>query len=112
MNLPEIVSPEEWDTANRRICAKEKALTRELDALAAERRRQPMMRVEKDYEFRAPTGPASLLDLFEGRRQLFVYNFMFGPNQQVGCHGCSMVVDQLTHLEALVRRSRIFESSF
>ena len=55
MDLPEIVSPEEWETANKRILAKEKALTRELDVLAAERRRQPMMRVEKDYEFQTET---------------------------------------------------------
>ena len=97
MNLPEIVSPDEWETANTRILAKEKALTRELDVLAAERRRQPMMRVEKDYEFQAPTGPASLLDLFEGRRQLFVYNFMFP--ERVGsmtpCPSCTSIIDAI-----------------
>jgi predicted dithiol-disulfide oxidoreductase (DUF899 family) len=62
-------------------------MTRRSDALAAERRRQPIMRVEKKYEFDGPDGKATLLDLFEGRRQLFVYNFMFGPNQEVGCDG-------------------------
>ena len=101
MNLPEMVSPEVWEAANEQILAKEKALTRQLDALAAERRRQPMMRIEKGYEFQGAHGPATLRDLFQGRRQLFVYNFMFGPNQEVGCDGCSMVVDQLTHLAHL-----------
>ncbi len=101
MELPQVVSAEEWEAANAGIVAKEKALTREGDALAAERRRQPIMRVEKEYEFEGPNGTASLLDLFEGSRQLFVYNFMFGPNQGIGCDGCSMVVDQLTDIRHL-----------
>jgi predicted dithiol-disulfide oxidoreductase (DUF899 family) len=108
MELPKIVSPEEWEAANHRIVAQEKALTKESDALAAERRRQPMMRVEKEYEFDGPDGKATLLDLFEGRRQLFVYNFMFGPNQEVGCDGCSMVVDQLTDIRHLHARDTSF----
>jgi predicted dithiol-disulfide oxidoreductase (DUF899 family) len=108
MELPKIVSPEEWEAANHRIFAQEKALTKESDALAAERRRQPMMRVEKEYEFDGPDGKATLLDLFEGRRQLFVYNFMFGPNQEVGCDGCSMVVDQLTDIRHLYARDTSF----
>ena len=85
MDLPEIVSPEEWQTANKRILEKEKAFTRDLDALAAERRRQPIMRVEKDYVFQGPNGPATLFDLFEGRSQLFVYNFMFGSMLTLCC---------------------------
>ena len=84
MNLPEVLSQEEWEAANRRILAKEKALTKESDALAAERRRQPVMKVEQEYEFEGPDGKATLLYLFDGRRQLFVYSFMFGPNQEVG----------------------------
>jgi predicted dithiol-disulfide oxidoreductase (DUF899 family) len=108
MDLPSVVSPEEWKAANERIVAKEKALMKEGDALAAERRRQPVMRIEKDYEFEGPNGGATLLDLFEGRRQLFVYNFMFGPNQEVGCDGCSMVVDQLTDLRHLHARDTSF----
>ena len=72
MNLPDVVSQEEWEAANARILAKEKAMTRERDALAAERRRQPIMRVEREYEFEGPNGKATLLDLFEGRRQLFI----------------------------------------
>jgi predicted dithiol-disulfide oxidoreductase (DUF899 family) len=108
MNLPEVLSQEEWEAANRRILAKEKALTKESDALAAERRRQPVMKVEQEYEFEGPDGKATLLDLFDGRRQLFVYSFMFGPNQEVGCDGCSMVVDQLTHPAHLHARDTSF----
>jgi predicted dithiol-disulfide oxidoreductase (DUF899 family) len=108
MELPKVVSAEEWEAANERIIAKEKEATGASDALAAERRRQPMMRVEKAYEFDGPDGKASLLDLFEGRRQLFVYSFMFGPNQEVGCDGCSMVVDQLTDIRHLHARDASF----
>ncbi|HYZ02155.1 MAG TPA: DUF899 domain-containing protein [Candidatus Binatia bacterium] len=108
MELPNVVSTEEWQAANDRLIAREKALMKQGDALAAERRRQPMMRIEKEYEFEGPDGKASLLDLFEGRRQLFVYNFMFGPNQDVGCDGCSMLVDQLTHLSHLHARDTSF----
>jgi predicted dithiol-disulfide oxidoreductase (DUF899 family) len=108
MELPKVVSAEEWEAANERIIAKEKEAMGASDALAAERRRQPMMRVEKAYEFDGPDGKASLLDLFEGRRQLFVYSFMFGPNQEVGCDGCSMVVDQLTDIRHLHARDASF----
>jgi predicted dithiol-disulfide oxidoreductase (DUF899 family) len=108
MNLPEVVSQQEWEAANERLIAKEKALMKQSDAIAAERRRQPIMRIEKEYEFEGASGKATLLDLFEGRRQLFVYNFMFGPNQEVGCDGCSMVVDQLTHLAHLHARDTSF----
>jgi predicted dithiol-disulfide oxidoreductase (DUF899 family) len=108
MNLPEVVSQEEWEAANERLIAKEKALMKQSDAIAAERRRQPIMRIDKEYEFEGASGKATLLDLFEGRRQLFVYNFMFGPNQEVGCDGCSMVVDQLTHLAHLHARDTSF----
>jgi predicted dithiol-disulfide oxidoreductase (DUF899 family) len=108
MELSKVVSAEEWTAANERIIAKEKEATRASDALAAERRRQPMMQVEKAYEFEGSGGKASLLDLFEGRRQLFVYNFMFGPNQEVGCDGCSMVVDQLTDIRHLHARDTSF----
>jgi predicted dithiol-disulfide oxidoreductase (DUF899 family) len=108
MELPRVVSADEWEAANAEILAKEKEATRASDALAAERRRQPLMRVENGYEFEGPDGKASLLDLFEGRRQLFVYNFMFGPNQEVGCDGCSMVVDQLTDIRHLHARDTSF----
>jgi predicted dithiol-disulfide oxidoreductase (DUF899 family) len=108
MNHPPIVSPAEWQAAREGLLAKEKEATRVRDALAAERRRLPMVRIDKDYVFDGPDGPASLIDLFEGRRQLIVYHFMFGPNQDAGCDGCSMVVDQICHLAHLHARDTSF----
>src|SRR5919198_1367667 len=101
MNLPPIVSETEWQAAREALLAEEKEATRARDALAAERRRLPMVRIDKDYAFDGPDGKASLLDLFEARRQLLLYHFMFGPNQDAGCDGCSMVVDQICHLAHL-----------
>ncbi len=75
----------------------EKALTRQRDALNAERRRLPMVAIEKDYVFEGPGGPARLLDLFEGRRQLALYHFMFDPDWEEGCAGCSLFVDSMGH---------------
>ena len=79
MNRPRVVSREEWQAACTNLLVKEKELTRQRDALAAERRRLPMVRVDKDYRFEGPDGEASLLDLFDGRRQLIVYRFFFEP---------------------------------
>ena len=79
MNTPPIVSQQEWDAARQQLLAKEKAFTRSRDALATERRRMPWMVVEKKYEFDGPKGKVSLLDLFEGRRQLIVYRAFFEP---------------------------------
>jgi len=90
--MPPIVSQKEWDAARQELLVKEKELTRARDALAAERRRMPRMAVEKDYRFEGSQGPASLLDLFEGRRQLIVYRFFFDPGMKrhpdAGCVGC------------------------
>jgi predicted dithiol-disulfide oxidoreductase (DUF899 family) len=108
MNLPDVVTQEEWDVAQQALRAKEKAAMKEEDAIAAERRRLPRLRVEKDYVFDGPGGKASLTDLFEGRRQLVLYHFMFGPNQEVGCDGCSMFVDQLGHLAHINARDTTF----
>jgi len=79
MRTPSVVSPEDWEAARQQMLVKEKALTRARDALAAERRRMPWMAVEKAYEFEGPNGKVSLLDLFEGRRQLIVYRAFFEP---------------------------------
>src|SRR5688500_19479343 len=79
MNTPPVVSPQEWQSTWEQMLVKEKEHTRARDALAAERRRMPWMAVEKDYRFEGPDGPATLLDLFEGRRQLVVYRFFFEP---------------------------------
>jgi predicted dithiol-disulfide oxidoreductase (DUF899 family) len=107
MNTPPIVSPEEWEAARERMLVKEKEHTRARDALAAERRRMPWMVVEKEYRFEGPNGPASLLDLFEGRRQLIVYRAFYEPGitttaegtsyPERACVGCSMVADQVAH---------------
>ena len=107
-NLPPVVSAEEWQTALDALRAKEKEATRARDALAAERRRLPRVQIEKDYVFDGPAGNATLLDLFDGRRQLLLYHFMFGPNQEVGCNGCSMFVDQIGHLAHLHARDTSF----
>jgi predicted dithiol-disulfide oxidoreductase (DUF899 family) len=108
MNRPPVVSAAEWQAAHEQLLAKEKDATRARDALAAERRRQPMTRIEKEYVFEGPNGPARLDDLFEGRRQLIVYHFMFGPNQDAGCNGCSLFVDQIGHLAHLHARDTSF----
>lgn len=111
-NLPRLVSAREWQAAHERLLAKEKAATRARDALAAERRRLPMVRVEKEYVFEGPEGKASLLDLFEGRRQLILYHFMFAPGvdgwPSAGCPGCSMFVDNVGHLAHLHARDTSF----
>src|ERR687888_1084451 len=108
MTLPTVVSPTEWQAAHDALLAKEKEATRARDALAGERRRLPMVRIDKDYTFDGPDGKASLLDLFEGRTQLLLYHFMFGPNQEAGCDGCSMFVDQVGHLAHLNARDTSF----
>lgn len=109
MNLPPVVSADEWQTALDAVRAKEKDATRARDALAAERRRLPRVHIEKEYVFDAPGGgKATLLDLFEGRRQLLLYHFMFGPNQEAGCDGCSMFVDQIGHLAHMHARDASF----
>jgi predicted dithiol-disulfide oxidoreductase (DUF899 family) len=103
-----VVSPEEWAAAREHMLVKEKALTRAKDALAADRRRMPWQAVEKDYAFEGPNGRMSLLDLFDGRRQLIVYRAFFEPGvygwPDHACVGCSMVADQVAHLAHLNAR--------
>jgi predicted dithiol-disulfide oxidoreductase (DUF899 family) len=108
MNLPPLVTATEWQAARDALLAEEKEATRSRDALAAKRRRLPRVRIEKDYVFDGPDGKATLLDVFEGRRQLLLYHFMFGPNQDAGCGGCSMFVDQIGHLAHLHARDTSF----
>src|ERR1700757_96625 len=101
VNHPRIVSPEEWETARQQLLVKEKKRPRARDALAAERRRMPWLAVEKKYEFDGPKGKMSLLDLFDGRRQLIIYRAFFEPGvkgwPEHACVGCSMVADQVAH---------------
>src|SRR3982751_6576019 len=108
MNLPPVVSATEWQAARDALLVKEKEATRARDALTAERRGLPRVHIEKEYVFDGAEGEATLLDLFEGRRQLLLYPFMFGPNQDVRCDGCSMFVDQIGHLAHLHARNTSF----
>jgi predicted dithiol-disulfide oxidoreductase (DUF899 family) len=102
MNTPPIVSREAWEAARQQMLLKEKAHMRAGDALAAERRRMPWMAVEKAYAFEGPQGKVSLLDLFEGRRQLIIYRAFFEPGvfgwPEHACRGCSIGADQVTQL--------------
>jgi predicted dithiol-disulfide oxidoreductase (DUF899 family) len=108
MDTPPIVSPEEWRSAREQLLVKEKELTRARDRLAAERRRMPWLAVEKDYGFEGPKGRVSLLDLFDGRRQLVVYRAFFEPGvhgwPDHACPGCSFLADQVGHLAHLNAR--------
>jgi uncharacterized protein (TIGR02246 family) len=104
MNRPGIVSRSEWLDARKALLVKEKEFTRQRDALNSARRRLPMVRVDKDYVFEGPQGPAKLLDLFEGRQQLVVYHFMFDPSWDAGCPSCSFLVDNIGHLAHLHAR--------
>lgn len=105
MSLPPIVSRAEWLAARVELLAKEKDATRARDALNAKRRRLPMVRIEKDYLFDGPAGTTSLLDLFDGRRQLITHHFMFDPSWgHEGCPSCSRLADSVGHLAHLHAR--------
>jgi len=94
------------------MTAREKKHMRAGDALAAARRRMPWMKIEKRYAFEGPQGRVSLLDLFEGRTQLILYHYMFGPKvdgwPEKGCVGCSFVADQISHLDHIHARDITF----
>jgi len=96
MALPDIVSREAWHAARIELLAEEKAMTRARDALSTKRRELPMVRIDKDYRFEGPDGAASLLDLFEGRRQLIVQHFMFDPGWEDGCPSCTAGADEMS----------------
>jgi predicted dithiol-disulfide oxidoreductase (DUF899 family) len=108
MPTPTLVSPQEWEAAHQQLLVKEKELTRARDALAAARRRMPWQGVDKAYVFDGPKAKVSLVDLFEGRRQLIVYRAFFEPGvhgwPDHACIGCSMVADQVAHLAHLNAR--------
>jgi predicted dithiol-disulfide oxidoreductase (DUF899 family) len=108
MTLQPIVSPEEWEAAREALLVEEKAVMKARDALAAKRRRMPWMAVDKAYRFEGPAGGLSLLDLFEGRRQLIVYRAFYEPDvttypstggsyPERACDGCSFLADQVAH---------------
>jgi hypothetical protein len=95
--LPDIATPDNWRAEIDKLRIKEKELTRAHDAVNALRRRLPMVKIDKQYEFDGVEGNACLLDLFSGRRQLIVYHFMFDPDWEAGCPGCSWVTDAMSH---------------
>jgi predicted dithiol-disulfide oxidoreductase (DUF899 family) len=103
MNLPPVVTPAEWQAVRAELLVQEKEATRALDALAAKRRRLPMVRIDKEYVFEGPDGPATLADLFDGRRQLVVYHFMLGPGEHP-CEGCASFTDNIGNLAHLHAR--------
>ena len=108
--FPKIVSPEEWDAAHQEFMRKEKEFTQTRDALAAQRRRLPMVRIEKNYIFDGPDGKVSLLDLFDGREQLLLYHFMFAPGvsgwPSAACPGCSMFTDNIGQFTPIHLKAR------
>jgi predicted dithiol-disulfide oxidoreductase (DUF899 family) len=108
MDIPPIVSEQEWTAAHQKLLVKEKELTRARDALAAQRRRMPWLEVDKDYEFEGPEGKVNLLGLFQGRRQLVVYRAFFEPGvhgwPDHACPGCSMIADHIGNLAHLNAR--------
>lgn len=107
MKLPDVVTAEQWQKARDALLVKEKELTRALDALAAQRRRLPMVRFDTEYVFTGLDRKAGLVDLFEGRRQLIVYQMMdLGPDEY--CDGCSSFVDNIGHLAHLNARDTTF----
>jgi predicted dithiol-disulfide oxidoreductase (DUF899 family) len=108
LNLPEVVSREEWLAARKALLAREKEHTRATDALAAERRRLPMVAVEKEYRFAGPDGPVTLPDLFAGRSQLVVYHAMWLYDSGRLCPSCAGFLDQIGHLAHLHARDTSF----
>jgi predicted dithiol-disulfide oxidoreductase (DUF899 family) len=110
VTLPDVVSRDEWTEARLRLLAAEKELTRRHDVVNADRRRLPMVRVEKDYSFEGPKGPATLADLFDGHRQLVVQHVMFAPGWEAACPGCTATVDELS--EGVLRHMSSRDTGF
>ncbi len=96
MTLPKVVTREEWLAARMELLVEEKAMTRARDALNVKRRQLPMVEIEKEYVFDGPDGRATLLDLFDGRRQLIVRHFMFDPGWDEGCPSCTAAADEIS----------------
>ena len=112
MNMPPVVSPEQWKAARDELLVDEKELTQARDALAAKRRRMPRMAVSSEYQFDGPNGSVGLPDLFEGRSQLVLYRFFYEPGvngwPESGCTGCSFMADQVAHLAHVNARDTTF----
>ena len=95
MEQPRIVTRDEWVAARKELLVKEKAMTHAQDALGAERRKLPMVKVDKAYVFDSPSGRKTLAELFDGRSQLMIYHFMMGPDWAEGCPSCSFLADNI-----------------
>ncbi|ATE55385.1 MULTISPECIES: DUF899 domain-containing protein [Actinosynnema] len=108
MSSPQVVTRAEWLQARKVLLEKEKEVTRARDEIAAQRRALPVVLVEKDYRFQGPDGELSLLEMFEGRRQLVVRHYMYSPGAQEGCIGCSMQADSVGELAHLWARDTTF----
>src|ERR1700730_16060539 len=105
---PRIVSRDQWLAERKALLAHEKELNKHYGGLNADGRRLPMVKIDKDYFFEGPNGKPTLKDLFEGRRQLIVYHFMFDPTWDKGCTGCAGLVDALGDLSLLKNRDTTF----
>lgn len=105
---PPIVSRADWLAERKQLLEREKQLTKHYDEVNAQRRRLPMVKLDKDYVFAGPDGNVRLVDLFDGRRQLIVYHFMFDPSWSKGCPGCTSLVDSLGKLNMLAQRDTAF----
>jgi len=110
VTLPQVVSSEQWLAARKELLRREKELTRMHDVLNADRRRLPMVRIEKDYRFEGADGEAGLLDLFAGSGQLVLQHFMFDPSWEEGCPSCSASVDDLS--DGLLEHLRARDTAF
>lgn len=110
MALPDVVTREQWLEARTRLLAQEKQATRDRDALNAERRRLPMVRVDKEYVLEGPDGRATLAELFRGRRQLIVQHVMFGPDWDAACPGCTASIDEIS--DGLLEHLRSRDTEF
>jgi predicted dithiol-disulfide oxidoreductase (DUF899 family) len=110
MTLPKVVSRDEWLAARKELLVREKELTRVRDALSADRRALPMVRIEKDYVFEGPDGKAGLGDLFAGRSQLIVGHFMFDPRWEDGCPSCTAGADEVA--DGLIGHLNVRDTSF
>jgi len=110
MSLPQVASREQWLSARRQLLAKEEDLTSRRDALNSDRRRLPMVRIEKDYLFEGVRGQVGLAELFDGCRQLIVHHFMFDPSWDAGCPTCSAASDELS--AGLLARLRARDTAF
>jgi predicted dithiol-disulfide oxidoreductase (DUF899 family) len=110
MSLPDVVSREQWLQARLDLLAREKQHLRQRDALNADRRRLPMVKIEKDYPFEGPQGNLTLADLFDGRRQLIIQHVMYGPDWDAPCPGCSASINEQSQgvFDHLAKRDTAF----